>query len=233
MTVKMKRAACVALLATVGGASAYAALSEPVVVDCGYRNTHWCTLHTNEVALSWQWPSGAESASLQVSGMNTAFVTNFNADTSSYVWRVFSAGQAVVEEAFELVLTHYYPGGAVAAAMTSRVAVVEGAFGGARVRPSADSLAWSRVRKDTVLAYDASWANNAEQASSARLVIDKAGGPSQTNAFEGVCGYYGWKLVGSGWGYGVFSLLVQFPETEGQLAAELTRLPDGTMVLAQ
>lgn len=230
MKEKGRRATCVAIMVAMMGSASYAVLSEPIVVDCDYRNKHWETLFTNEVTLAWQWTANASQARLDINGMSRSLSANFPLSTSNYVWRVFETAEPAVEDVFAVVLTQYSSENAVVGVTTSRLAVVKGAFGPALVKPVSDSVGWSKIKGDAVLAYDAAWTDSAANAVGARLTIAKDGGPSQTDSFGTVCGYYGWKLAHSEWGYGTFNLLLQFTGTEGQLSAVLKRSPDGSMI---
>lgn len=226
-------AALAATVIVMAGAVASAAPSEPVLVDAAYRNKHWATVYTNAVPLTWDWNTNAANATLAISGMGGTLSTNFATVTSNYLWQVFATSVPSAEDVYDLTLTFYSGGSAVVGALTSRLAVVTGAFGQTPVNPVAGSGTWSKVRNNAVIPYDASWPEAATNATTAQLVIAKVGGAIQTNAFENVAGYTGWKLVHSGWGYGTFDLSLTFPGTAGQLTATLTRPMDGTMLRMQ
>jgi len=211
--------------------SAFAAVSGPVFVDAAYGDDrHWMTVFTNEVSLTWEWNTNASQAKLEVTGMNSAVTTNFLSETASFLWRV-SVGQVpAAEDVYDVTLTFYKDGGTVVETMTSRLAVVVGAFGGTVVNAVSNSLAWQRVKENVVIPYDASWFEEATNAVSTKFVIAKVTGPVQTNTFDGVSGFVGWKLRHSGWGYGAFDLSLAFPGAAVERSVELTRLIDGTAV---
>ena len=215
---------------TLTGAAAFAADSAPALVDAACRNKHWTTVYTNAVPLRWDWNTNAANAALAISGMNSAFATNFAAVTSNYLWRAFAQDVPAAEDVYDLTVTFYAAGGATVGALTSRLAVVTGAFGGTAVDPRPASASWSKVKENVVIPYDASWSAAATNAASARLVIAKPDGLAQTNAFADVAGYAGWKIRNGGWGYGTFGLALSFPGATNVWLAELTRLMDGTMI---
>lgn len=216
-----------------GGTAAFATDSAPVLVDAAYRNKHWTTVYTNTVPLTWDWNTNAASATLVISGMGGVLSTNFATITSKYLWQAFATSVPSAEDVYDLTLTFYSGGSAVVGALTSRLAVVTGAFGQTTVNPVAGSSAWAKVRNNVVIPYDATWQIAATNATTAQFVIAKVSGAAQTNAFENVAGYTGWKLVHSGWGYGTFDLSLTFPGTAGQLTATLMRPMDGTMIRMQ
>jgi hypothetical protein len=211
--------------------SARAAVSDPVFVDAAYEDDrHWMTVFTNEVPLTWAWNTNASQAKLEIAGMNSAVTTNFLSETESFLWRVSDAPAPADEDVYDVTLTFYADGETVVGAMTSRLAVVVGAFGETAVNADTDSPAWGRVKGNAVIPYDAAWYADATNAVNTRLVIEKISGPVQTNAFYGVSGFAGWKLRNSAWGYGTFGLSLAFPGTAVERSVELTRLMDGTAV---
>jgi len=211
--------------------SGFAADSAPVAVDGDLRSAHWATVFTNAVPLAWDWNAGATRAELKIDGMAATFTTNFTSFTSNHLWRAFASDVPVSEDVYTLTLTFYTDGSQVVEAFTSRLAVVSGAFGAAAVNAVSNSPAWSKVRADVVIPYDAAFIVAATNAVSTQLVIAKVGGAVQTNAFADAAGYFGWKIKNSGWGYGVFDLALAFPGTSADiLTTELTRPLDGTMV---
>ena len=212
-------------------ASGFAADSAPVVVDGDLRSAHWATVFTNVVSLAWGWNEDVTRVELDIAGMGGTFATNFTSVTSNYLWQAFATDIPASEDVYTLMLTFYTNGNGVAEALTSRLAVVTGAFGAATVNAISNSLAWSKVRGDVVIPYDVVFAEAATNAVFARLVIAKDGGTVQTNAFADATGYFGWKLRNSGWGYGSFDVALLFPGTWAEaLAVELTRPMDGTMI---
>jgi len=218
---------------SVCGIAIFAADSTPVLVDAAYRSKHWMTIYTNAVPLTWDWNASAAKATLAISGMNGTFTTNFTDVTSNHLWQVSEASVPTTEDVYTLTLTFYSGADTVVDAQTSRLAVVTGSFGLTPVNPVVNSRAWSRVRTNVVIPYDASWTEAATNAASARFVVAKENGAAQTNAFENVAGYTGWQLVHSDWGYGVFDLTLSYPGATNVWAAVLTRPMDGTLVRLQ
>jgi len=226
------RAAAV-LAAAALSAGTVSAVSEPVPVDAfpGRDNRHWITVRTNAVPLRWEWNTNAASARLAIAGMNGTVVTDFPSATSNWVWTAFNSAVPPSEDVYALTLTFYGGGGAVVGAMTSRLAVVSGAFGQTSVDPSpGKGAAWNKVSENAVIPYDAGWTEATAAAASAQLVIAKAGGLVQTNTLADASGYYGWKTKTSVWGYGTFGLALSFPGTvTNEWDATLVRVPDGFM----
>jgi len=214
---------------TLADVAALAADSTPVLVDAAYRSKHWMTVYTNAVPLTWGWNTNATKATLAVSGMSDAFSTNFVTAASNYLWQVSGASVPASEDVYTLTLT-FSNDTSVVSALTSRLAVVTGALGQTPVNPVAGSRAWSLVKKNVVIPYDASWTEAATNAASARLVVAKEGGAAETNAFADVAGYTNWKLVHGAWGYGVFDLTLTFFGATNTWAAVLMRPLDGTMI---
>jgi len=214
---------------TLTGAAAFAADSAPTLVDAACRNKHWTTVYSNAVTLAWNWNTNATSATLAISGMGGTLAANFVTVTSNYLWHAFAQDVPTAEDVYDLTLT-FSNNTAVVGALTSRLAVVTGAFGPVTVNPVAGSGAWAKVKTNVVIPYDASWSDAATNAVSAQLVIAKVGGLAQTNAFADVAGYTGWKIRNGGWGYGTFDLTLSFPGTTNVWMAELTRPMDGLMI---
>ena len=233
----MKTASAAAALtaAVMMGAGPSGAVSEPVLVDMSPHtdNGRWTTVFTNAVPLRWDWPATAAKAELSIVGMNGSFATNFTEVTSNWLWRAFASDVPAAEDTYSLTLTFYGGGGAVVGALTSRLAVVTGAFGETAVVPAPANVPWPKVRENAVIPYDAGWAASTDGAAAGRLVIAKAGGPAQTNALSDACGYFGWTLKRSDWGYGTFNLALTFPGKEGEWDAALTRVPEGTVIRLQ
>jgi hypothetical protein len=225
-----KRRITVALL-TASAASVLAVSSEPVVVDCDGRSPHWMTVHTNQVALRWDWmPAGTTGAELSVAGMNGSFTTHLAGDATGCVWQAFAGDRPPGDDVHEVTLTLYTDGGQAASVHTARLAVLAGAFGPAAVDTGAGD--WGKVGDSAVIPYDPVFADGAAGAASARLAIAKeGGGPSEARTLTPAAGYAGWKLAGSGWGYGEFSLELTFPGTGAEaLAAALRRCRGGTLL---
>ena len=224
-------AVIMATVTVLTGTAMFAASSDTVCVDANSRSRHWTTLCTNAVPLRWNWNSDATHAKLEIVGMNDAYATNFASAVSNWVWQAFGTGTPSTEDVYDLTLTFYDGGETVIEALTSRLAVVKGAFGNATVNADADNAAWSKVKENAAVPYDAAWgADSVTQAASAQVVIAKASGAVQTNAFADVAGYAGWKIRNSGWGYGTFDLSLTFVGATNEWTAELTRPLDGTMV---
>ena len=203
--------------------------SAPVLVNTSPRqNRHWMTVSTNAIPLRWDWNAGAVRAELEITGMSGAFATNLTEETVTFQWRPFTTAVPAEEDVYDLTLTFFGDGDVVVGAMTSRLAVVKGAFGETAVDPEPSGAAWSKVKKNAVIPYDAAWdpASNTN-AARALLTISKAGGATQANVFQEASGYYGWKISNSGWGYGLFSLTLAFPGSGVEWQALLERPADG------
>jgi len=230
---KSKTLSAVAAALVTMGAGPAGATSVPVLIDTTPSdNRFWTTVFTNEVPLQWDWATDAVRAELVISGMNSRHGTNFTTSVSNCLWRVFEAGETPPEDVYDLQMTFYRSGDAVAGVLTSRLAVVAGAFGGTRVDsdPVPDNKEWVRLNENVVIPYDAGWAEATAGRSTSQLVITKATGAAQTNAFSDAAGFFGWALRNGGWGYGDFRLALTFPGAEGEWDATLTRLPGGTML---
>jgi len=206
-------------------------LSDPTTVNA-CENRNWSTIFTNSVNLEWTWPADASDVQLDITGMNSQLSTSFGSPTSNYVWQLFDTEFPLSEDVYELTLAFTESGGPVVEAYTSRLAVVKGAFGETEVNSVLSGTAWSRVRGNTVIPYDASWNRNASTNTyRTRIEISRQGGISETTLMDNKEGYYGWKLINSNWGYGVFDLDLTFQGSSYQLQAQLTRWPDGTVLL--
>jgi hypothetical protein len=230
-----KTGAAMAAAVLLLGTGVSGAFTDPILVDTSpVHNRHWETVFTNRVALLWEWNTNASRAELRIDGMNGSFATNFTEAASTCLWQAFTASSPGAEDVYQVRLTFYASGGAVVGAQTSRLAVVEGAFGAAPVDPGPSDRTWSRVRSNVLLPYDAGWAEDATNAVAGQLVIAKEGGATQTCALTDAAGYFGWQLVRSGWGYGTFDLALSFPDaTTNVWSAALTRPLGGTMVRMQ
>jgi hypothetical protein len=204
--------------------------SKSVVIDGAVQSAHWATVFTNTVPLTWDWSANTTRADLGITGMNASFAMSFTTVTSNYLWQAFASDVPASEDVYALTLTLYTNGTVVAEVLTSRLAVVTGAFGVTAVNAVSNSPAWSKVKNNVVITYDASFAEAATNAVTSQLVIASETGLVQTNTFADVVGYVGWKIVGSSWGYGTFDLSLTFPGTAANaLLAELTRPMGGTM----
>ncbi len=208
-----------------------AAVSEPVLVDGDRQSAHWATVFTNEVPLAWDWHGAVDRVALEIAGMEGTFATNFTSVTSNYLWLAFASTVPASEDVYTLTLTFYTNASVVTESLTSHLAVVTGAFGVSTVNAVSNSPAWSRVKDNVVIPYDAAFSEAATNAATAGLVIAKIGGRVQTNALADTVGCVGWKIRNSGWGYGAFDLSLTFPGTAAEaLTAELMRPLDGTAV---
>jgi len=233
MRTGIKRILVFAALAVGTGPIQAVTVSSPVRVDATCRSRHWQAVCTNEVALRLNWPSGSTQAKLEIAGMDGAFATNVTSEVSNVLWRAFASDAPATEDVYDLTLTFYTNGMTVAEVQSGRVAVVNGAFGAAQVDAVADSRSWTKVKANAVIPYDAMWAVDGTNAVVSQLVIAKATGVVQTNAFADASGYMGWKLRNSGWGYGAFGLGLTFSGVTNEWTAELTRLMGGTIIRMQ
>lgn len=235
----MKKIHAVAILAatamTMGTAMAVT-FSDPVSLDASPSrdSRYWMTVRTTAVPLQWDWQATATSAQLKISGMNSSVVTNFSSVTTDWLWQVSTSEVPSVEEEdlYTLTLTFKNSGGGVVGAVTSRVAVVTGAFGQTPVDPSlTEKAAWHRVARNVVIPYNAAWDEASAAATSSQLVIDKTGGVTQTHALSNADGYFGWNVQNSSWGYGTFDLTLTFPGTAANAwEATLVRMPTATVL---
>jgi len=214
------------------GAEGASALSNEIMVNTSLtQNQRWEAVMTNEVTLAWDWHPQAQEAELSITGMQTAWHVPLAKDTTSYLWHVCETAPPTAEDVFDLRLTFYADGGAVVGALTSRVALVKGAFGQAEVNASPAGTAWNRVRTDVVIPYDAGWTAATADATNAVLTIAREGGAARDMPLTPACGFFGWKLRHSDWGYGTFALSLAFPETVPDVwDALLIRLADGTLI---
>lgn len=228
---KVSRAVLLTAGAILMGMEKAHATSESVLVDTSpSHNKDWTTVHTNEISLTWDWATNATSAQLTIVGMNGSVVTNFSTATTNWLWRAFDSGVPSSEDVYDLTLTFYMNNTLVAGALTSRLAVVTGAFGSVVVDPGPETRTWRKVGNNVVIPYDADWTNVTADAATTRLVIARAGGMTQTNTLADASGYYAWKIKHSDWGYGTFDLALAFPVAEGEWVATLMRPVDGTMI---
>ena len=216
------------------GAEMVGAFSEPVSVNTPLEhNRRWMTVYTNEIPLAWEWNTNAASARLNIAGMNRTVTTNFASATSNWVWHAFAPGVPSAEDVYDLTLT-FYRDTAVIGALTSRLAVITGAFGTAAVYPGSESGKWGKVGKNAVIPYDADWTNATAGSATGRLMITKTDGSTKTNTLAEASGYFGWDLTGDGWGYGIFNLSLTFPPMgTNTWDARLMRPMDGTIIRMQ
>ena len=228
---KSSVAAIVSAAAVVAGAGSSGATSAPIQVDTSPGGSqHWHMVFTRDVALRWDWNAAATHAELEISGMDGSFTTNFTSVVSNCQWRAFSPDMPSAEDVYDLKMTFYNGSDVVVGVLTSRLAVVTAAFGRTVVVPATAASAWTKVRGNVVIPYDAGWAAADAGAANGRIVIAKAGGMTQTNALSGAAGHFGWKLKNSDWGCGTFNLALTFRGTESEWDATLMRSADGTIL---
>ena len=208
-------------------------LSSAIVVNTQpNRNRCWSTLFTNKVNLSWNWQGNATSAQLKIVGMNTGLTKDFTSPTTSCLWQPFNSTVPSDEDVYDLTLTFRDSGDAIIGALTSQLAVVTGAFGETAMDPDPASSAWGKVKKNVVIPYDSAWLTASETAESSQLEITGES-KSQITSAGNTSGYFGWKSVGDGWGFGTFNLSLTFPGTVAEWAASLLRPFDGTLIMVR
>ncbi|MDD4019355.1 MAG: hypothetical protein PHV28_15600 [Kiritimatiellae bacterium] len=206
--------------------------SVPICVNTSVRqNRQWMTVTTPEIPLRWDWQAGCVVATLEIAGMNSHFVTNFNTETASFLWRPFAESAPDDEDIFDLRVTFLGNDEVVLGALTSRVVITKGAFREATVIGCETDPLWGRVKENTLIPYDAAWLPESEvSAQTPQLTISKDGGATHFYTFQDTGGYHGWKLRNSLYGYGVFSLSLTFPETEVSWQAIVERIMDGAVI---
>lgn len=231
---KTTRSAALLAAAAITGAGVAGAASDPsapILVDTSpCHNRHWTTVFTNAVPLRWNWVTNADTAQLEIVGMNGSAATNFT-DTAvtDWVWPAFASNGPSAEDVYDLTLT-FKDNGSVVGALTSRLAVVTAAFGQTKVVTTPEDKPWPTLKGNVVLPYDAEWTEATENATNSRVVIAKQGGITQTNALTDANGYFGWKVKRGNWGYGTFNLALTFPGTvTNGWDATLVRLAEGFM----
>jgi hypothetical protein len=232
---KMNRASAAAVLSAatmILGAGGAGAVSEPTqIFFAPQMNRLWTTVFTNEVLLRWTWATNATRAQLDIVGMNRTFTWDFNGVTSNSLWTVFTGTSPAEEDTYDLTLTFYNASETVVNVLTSRLAIVKGAFGAVQVDPGPADTKWGKITDNAVIPYDADWTAATSGARTSQLVIAKEGGSTQTSMLPDASGYVGWKIKESGWGFGTFNLALTFPGTvEDGWTAVLTRNPGGTMI---
>lgn len=206
-------------------------VSGEVMVDTSVNhNRRWMTLSTNEVELVWDWPDNAVQASLLITGMHSTVTASFAPPTASYLWQVFQSDVPEAEDVYDLTLTFTDGTDAVAGALTSRLAVVRGAFDKAAVVTTPETAPWPSVKNDMVIPYDAGWDPLTSGTRQSRLAISKEGGPAQTFDAADSSGYFGWKIFRSPWGYGLFRLTLAFPDEAFAWQADVVRVQGGSQV---
>ncbi len=217
-----------------GLSNIFADFTEPVLVDADCSGRHWGTLYTNEVQLSWNWDvANAVKATLNIEGMTGSISTNFTVATSNWIWTVSETQVPSVEDVYDLTLSFYDAGDVMLYAQTSQLALVTGSFGAITVDTAVDSTSWIRVNGDVVIPYDAAWLTDSTSNGLPQIVIAKTGGLVETNSLPDFCGYMGWKLQNSIWGYGTFDLSLTFDGSSEDWTAFLTRFVAGTVILVK
>lgn len=229
--IKVNTFAALATAAAIVCSTAGVCRAEPATADLVTTADSWMwrTLFTNTVPLTWNWPNGATTAQLVISGMNSATQTvAFTAPESNYTWTAFSTALPSREEVYQLRLT-FYEASAVSEAYTSQLAVVAAAFGPTPVKADTASRDWRKVRDAAVIPYSAAWEENAAAATNVLLTV---AGPDKSGEarFSDRLGYYGLQLSSSGWGFGAFDLTLSFLGTAVNLNATLFRSPEGSVI---
>ena len=219
-----------AVLAVLCAAKGFAA-SEPVLVHTApLHNRLWMTVVSNEGPLSWAWPPDAHSAVLTLTGKYANETVAFDGVTTDWTWRPTDAPDVARDDVVDLLLTFRGAGDEPVGALAARLAVVAGAFRPVLVMPDASAPDWTRVKEDVVIGYDAAWQDTARSASGSRLVVVRPDGNPVTNMTADVSGFSLWRVKSEKWGFGAFTLALDFPGGEGGWESTLTRLPGGTWV---
>ena len=207
------------------------AVSDPVQVYFSpTKNRLWSTICSNEVALRWEWPPEAVFAQLEINAMNDSLIVDFNEVTTNYLWHVFSGSIPRAEDVYNLTLTFYVNGHAMEETLSSKLAVVKGAYGMTTVDFGPSDRRWGRVRDNVVIPYDARWLETTASANNSLFAISKRGGLQVSNVLERADGWVGWDVKNGSWGYGTFDLLSAFPGYEDEWTATLVRVTDGTVL---
>ncbi len=231
---KLKALAAVMAAALVLRGSASAASSPPIMLNVSpSHNMQWSTVFTNEVPLRWDWHDDAVQAELSVTGMKSAFMTNFTRSVSNYLWRVCAAGILPEEDVYNVTLTFSDASEEVVETLAADLVVIHAAFGETSVDPGPSDRKWTRVNGSCVVPYNAAWLPETIAASESELVIAKQGGAVQTNNLSYASGYFGWLFYQNNWGYGEFDLTLNFYDSAEAWTVTLKRLPGGTLLFYQ
>jgi len=193
------------------------ALSAPVFVNTSLaHNRHWEAVSTNKVDLSWDWEEGAVSATLDIVGMNSSKTVNFTEETTTYSWLVFANGDPLIEDVFDLVLTFKDTNGAtVGEVLNARLASVKDKSDSITVNCSSEETPWPSIRSNVVIPYDSTWDVSTMDATTSQIKIEKQGvEKTEIITLPDASGYFGWKIVGSEWKYGLFDLTLSFAEVD-------------------
>ena len=173
------------------------AVSEPLQVESSpcSDNRRWATAFTNEIPLRWDWAASATCAKLKIIGMNASFVTNFTRETAAYVWKAFGSGVPASEDVYDLRLTFYTADDAVAGTLTSRLAVVAGAFGRTVVNTNPLSKGWGLAQENKIIPYDAYWSEETARETKGPVLVTTTKGTTRTRRLSETSGYYGYKFT--------------------------------------
>jgi len=221
--------AAVAAVMTLGMGGGAAGSTAVPVNTSPRENRLWETIQTNTLDLAWRWREDADTARLTIAEMGGPVLeTNLTRAVSNVLWQV--PGTQTTEELYELVLTFYDGDSAVVGAQTSRLARIATAQGTIRVDADPGETQWRRIKQNAVIPYDAGWTAATDGAVTGRLAIARTG-LSRTFNLPDPAGYFGWRVKGSDWGYGTFSLALDFPGTvTNTWDAVLIRIADGTLI---
>jgi len=141
-------AAIAATVLVLTGMGAFAEPSAQILVDSDLRNAHWGTVFTNEIDLAWDWGMNASKARLDITGMDgTTFTTDFTKTVSNYLWQAFASDVPAAEDVYDLTLTLSTAGDEIVGVLTSRLAVVHGAFGATAVNAVSTARRGRRSRR--------------------------------------------------------------------------------------
>ena len=145
---KKTMAACVAAALLLTGAEVFAAPSGQVLVDGDLQSTHWMTVFTNTVNLAWNWSTDATKAQLDITDISgTTCTTNFTKTVSNYLWQAFASDVPAAEDVYDLTLTLSTDDDEIVGVLTSRLAVVHGAFGATAVNAVSTARRGRRSRR--------------------------------------------------------------------------------------
>lgn len=206
-----------------------AGASAPISVDANLYSHHWLTIFNNEVPLTWEWPDNANTASLEIRGMNSLFTTNFITGETSFLWQP-PMPTATSEDIYDISLTFYSRTFEEVGLLESQLATLTGALTPAVIDAVPDSKSWSRVNGNPVISYDSTWSKTTAATPQNSLVVRKDDSIQQTISLPEHTGYFGWQLAGTGLGYGNFMLSLLFSSDGPQWDAELFRNPAATVL---
>jgi ferric-dicitrate binding protein FerR (iron transport regulator) len=206
------------------------AVSEPLQVESSpcSDNRRWATAFTNEIPLRWDWAASAMRAKLEMIGMNASFVTNFTRETAAYVWKPFGSGIPASEDVYDLRLTFYTADDAVAGTLTSRLAVVAGAFGRTVVNPNPLSKGWCLAQGNKVIPYDAYWSEETARETKGPVLVTTTKGTTHTRRLSETSGYYGCKFAHANSELDTVGLVLVFEEAAKEWRTTVSRRKDET-----